>query len=398
MKGPHVCLRFFVLAALCAVVLIIAPAWAELTSEQFGQELKTALEKNDLKKIQQLVAENPKAAGVVEELERSAARTTGPEADRMRAYAQQIREALAKTEEERTAQQSRTRQNAPTLVTTKEMIEDPSRIRITVNFATNQADILPQYRAQLDELGKALQQMAGLSFEIGGHTDQRGSEDHNMRLSERRSESVRRYLIDRFGIASNRLIARGYGESTLLDPRDTPDAWDRNRRVEVVSLGSDKAEPLITIDSGGHKSEVSKVFFTSDNRYIVSAGDKEIRVWHLASGRTERRILGSKGQGREGEIRDMALSPDGKILAVGGIFAPVGADFEKVLNAGINMGVIRLYDFASGTMVGVLKGHTSPVKCACLLAGRKTLGLDSVGFVYTALGSETTSYASGIGR
>ena len=241
------------------------------------------------------------------------------------------------------------------------MIEDPSRIRITVNFATNQADILPQYRAQLDELGKAIQQMAGLSFEIGGHTDQRGPEDHNMRLSERRSESVRRYLIDRFSIAGNRLIARGYGESTPLDPRDTLDAWDRNRRVEVVSLGSYKAEPLITIDSGGHKSGISKVFFTSDNRYLVSAGDKEIRVWHLASGRTERRILGSKGQGREGEIRDMALSPDGKILAVGGIFAPVGADFEEVLNAGINMGVIRLYDFVSGTMVGVLKGHTSPV-------------------------------------
>ena len=57
----------------------------------------------------------------------------------------------------------------------------------------------------------------------------------------------------------------------------------------------------------------------------------------------------------------MALSPDGKILAVGGIFAPVGADFNEVLNAGINMGVIRLYDFVSGTMVGVLKGHTSPV-------------------------------------
>ena len=191
-------------------------------------------------------------------------------------------------------------QNAPNLVTTKEMIQDPSRIRITANFASNQADILPQYRAQLDELGKALQQMAGLSFEIGGHTDQRRSEDHNMRLSERRSESVRHYLIDRFGIASNRLIARGYGESTLLDPRDTQDAWDRNRRVEVVSLGSDKAEPLITIDAGGHKSGVARVFFTSDNRYIVSAGDKEIRVWHLASGRTERRILGSKGQGREG--------------------------------------------------------------------------------------------------
>ena len=309
MKSTHVSLRFLALKTLSCMVFILAPAWAELTSQRSGQELKIA----------------------------------------------------SQNEEKRTAQQSRTQQTAPTLVTTQDMIADPSRIRITVNFATNQADILPQYRAQLDELGKALQQMAGLSFEIGGHTDQRGSEDHNMRLSERRSESVRRYFIDRFGIASTRLLARGYGESTLLDPRDTEDAWDRNRRVEVVSLGSDKAEPLLTIDPGGHKSEVSRVFFTSDNRYVVSAGDKEIRVWHLASGRTERRILGSKGQGREGEIRDMALSPDGKILAVGGVFAPVGGDFNEVLKAGINMGVIRLYDFVSGTMVGVLKGHTSPV-------------------------------------
>ncbi len=362
MKSSHVYLRFLVLKTLSVMLLIIAPAWAELTPQQFGQVFKTASENNDLQKIQQLVAENPQTAyGLQREFERIAAGSTGSKADRARADAQRIRETLAKTEEERTAQQSRTQQNAPTLVSTKEMIADPSRIRITVNFATNQADILPQYRAQLGELGKALQQMAGLSFEIGGHTDQRGAEDHNMRLSERRSESVRQYFIDRFGIASTRLIARGYGESILLDPRDTEDAWERNRRVEVVSLGSDKAEPLLTIDAGGHKGGVSKVFFTSDNRYMVSAGDKEIRVWHLASGRTERRMLGSKGQGREGEIRDMALSPDGTILAVGGIFAPVGADVNEVLHAGINMGVIRLYDFARGTMVGVLKGHTSPV-------------------------------------
>jgi outer membrane protein OmpA-like peptidoglycan-associated protein len=309
-----------------------------------------------------LAAENPQTAyGLQQELEREAAGMTGSQADRARAYAQQIRDALAKTEEERTAQQSRTRQNAPNLVTAKEMIKDPSRIRITVNFATNQADILPQYRVQLDELGKALQRMAVLSFEISGHTDQRGSEDHNMRLSERRAESIRRYLIDRFGMASTRLLAMGYGASALLDPHNTQDAWDRNRRVEVVSLGSDKAEPLLTIDAGGHKGEVAKAFFTADNRYIVSAGDKEIRVWHRASGWTERRILGPKGPGREGEILDMALSPDGTVLAVGGIFAPVGADFQEALHAGITMGAIRLYDFVSGTMIGVLKGHTSPV-------------------------------------
>ena len=141
------------------------------------------------------MAENPQMAyRLQQEFERLAAGSTGSKADRARADAQRIREALAKTEEERTAQQSRTQQTAPTLVTAKDMIADPSRIRITVNFATNQADILPQYRAQLDELGKALQQMAGLSFEIGGHTDQRGAEDHNMRLSERRSESVRQLL------------------------------------------------------------------------------------------------------------------------------------------------------------------------------------------------------------
>ena len=140
MKSTHVSLRFLALKTLSCMVFILAPAWAELTSQRSGQELKIA----------------------------------------------------SQNEEKRTAQQSRTQQTAPTLVTAKDMIADPSRIRITVNFATNQADILPQYRGQLDELGKALQQMAGLSFEIGGHTDQRGAEDHNMRLSERRSESIRR--------------------------------------------------------------------------------------------------------------------------------------------------------------------------------------------------------------
>lgn len=125
MKSSHGYVRFLALKILFVMVLILEPAWAELTPRTVRPEMQD---------------------------------------HRVQAYAQQSREVLAKTAEERTAQQSRTRQNAPTLVTAKAMIADPSRIRITVNFATNQADILPQYRGQLDELGKAIQQMAGLSF------------------------------------------------------------------------------------------------------------------------------------------------------------------------------------------------------------------------------------------
>ncbi len=72
-------------------------------------------------------------------------------------------------------------------------------------------------------------------YRIGGHTDVRGSESANLRLSEARARAVRKYLID-LGVASARLSIQGYGEAVLLNPGDDDSAHAENRRVEITEL------------------------------------------------------------------------------------------------------------------------------------------------------------------
>ena len=72
-----------------------------------------------------------------------------------------------------------------------------------------------------------------LLVEIQGHADERGRADYNQELTERRANSVRRYLVDK-GVQPSRLTARGYGESRPVDRRHTAAAWAKNRRSEFV--------------------------------------------------------------------------------------------------------------------------------------------------------------------
>jgi len=109
----------------------------------------------------------------------------------------------------------------------------------------------------------------------------------------------------------------------------------------------------LQIDPGGHEALIGDVTFTPDGRYLVSASDdKAIRVWELETGKTVRMLRGQIGAGQEGKIYAMALSPDGRWLAAGGWMHPECAG---------QCGNIRLYDFASGNLVALLKGHTNVV-------------------------------------
>jgi OOP family OmpA-OmpF porin len=69
--------------------------------------------------------------------------------------------------------------------------------------------------------------------QVIGHTDSRAKEAYNQRLSERRAQAVRAYLIAQ-GVEAGRLEAVGKGESEPLDGRETEAAWELNRRVEFV--------------------------------------------------------------------------------------------------------------------------------------------------------------------
>jgi OOP family OmpA-OmpF porin len=109
-----------------------------------------------------------------------------------------------------------------------------------VQFSSGSDGLTPQATAALDELGKALSSntLSGYHFRIEGHTDTVGSKDYNRALSERRAAAVVAYIEQKFGVDSSRLTSVGLGSDHLLVPtRDqTPEA--RNRRVQVVNIGT----------------------------------------------------------------------------------------------------------------------------------------------------------------
>jgi len=111
-------------------------------------------------------------------------------------------------------------------------------VDVQIFFAFDSAEILPEARPSLDELGKALSdaKLGNASFLIAGHTDAKGSDSYNLALSQRRAESVKAFLVETYGVDGARLAVIGFGEEQLKDP-DDPFA-DENRRVQIVNTGT----------------------------------------------------------------------------------------------------------------------------------------------------------------
>jgi outer membrane protein OmpA-like peptidoglycan-associated protein len=110
-------------------------------------------------------------------------------------------------------------------------------IDLAINFEFNSARLTPDGELILDHLGRALKdpQLGASRFAIAGHTDAVGTPNYNQTLSEQRAETVKRYLIERYGVTSARLTAAGYGLTQLLDPANPTSAV--NRRVEITNIG-----------------------------------------------------------------------------------------------------------------------------------------------------------------
>ena len=118
---------------------------------------------------------------------------------------------------------------------------DTGMIRLqNVNFETNKADILPESFPVLDIVGQVLKSWPELKIEIGGHTDSRGSDAHNQKLSEARANSVKSYLTQKFPeLKPEQYTTQGYGESRPLVPNNSELNMAKNRRVEFVVLNRD---------------------------------------------------------------------------------------------------------------------------------------------------------------
>jgi len=111
-----------------------------------------------------------------------------------------------------------------------------------VTFETDSAEIKPESTATLNEVAKSLVDHPGARIQIGGYTDSTGSQAHNLSLSQRRAESVKAFLVAK-GVAADRLVAVGYGESGPIADNNTTEGKATNRRVELKLLEEPPPKP-----------------------------------------------------------------------------------------------------------------------------------------------------------
>jgi len=114
---------------------------------------------------------------------------------------------------------------------------DPPKTYVLKNvlFDTGKATLKTESFPALNDLVTVLKAKEAMEIEIAGHTDNVGTPESNLKLSQARSESVKKYLVSK-GISANRVIAKGYGETMPVADNGTPEGRKENRRTEVKIL------------------------------------------------------------------------------------------------------------------------------------------------------------------
>jgi outer membrane protein OmpA-like peptidoglycan-associated protein len=119
-----------------------------------------------------------------------------------------------------------------------EIAKDRAKIDLEINFDFNASAITAKAEPQLKELGTALKsaQLKNSVIVISGHTDAKGSDEYNQKLSERRAEAIKAFLVEKMKISPDNLTTAGYGKRNLKN-KANPFAAE-NRRVEVVNMNA----------------------------------------------------------------------------------------------------------------------------------------------------------------
>ena len=105
-----------------------------------------------------------------------------------------------------------------------------------VTFEFDEARLTANAKVILDGVADTLLSQSDMEVEIGGHTDSRGSDSYNQKLSEQRAIAVKEYLTGR-GVDDARMSTAGYGESSPIADNDSDEGRELNRRVELKILG-----------------------------------------------------------------------------------------------------------------------------------------------------------------
>jgi OmpA-OmpF porin, OOP family len=113
-------------------------------------------------------------------------------------------------------------------------LETTGSVTLDIEFDTAKWYVKPKYNDEIKQVADFMKAHPEAKVAIEGHTDSIGSKASNIRLSQQRADSVKAYLVNRFGVEGNRLRAVGYGPDRPIATNDTAEGRQKNRRVEAV--------------------------------------------------------------------------------------------------------------------------------------------------------------------
>jgi len=194
------------------------------------------------KKAAQSSTQEPEAAPVVSSVKEPPSAVTEVEKKEEKVAVADVKEQEQEQKKEAAApvtivkqeeQKETAKEAAAVAAVAKEMVEK-GRATVHVRFDFDKADIKPEFYKEIEKFAKVMEQHKELKVVIEGHTDNIGEKDYNQGLSERRANSVRTCLIEKFGIEASRLTSKGYGMSKPIFTNKSKAGRQKNRRVEAV--------------------------------------------------------------------------------------------------------------------------------------------------------------------
>lgn len=135
---------------------------------------------------------------------------------------------------EETAQQASSTDTGVKETEVKESVSYSVSDLTRVNFDFDSYVLTPQARKTLAQNAQVMKSLSGLKVRIEGHCDERGSDEYNLALGERRAQAAMNYMAT-LGVPASRLSTISYGEEKALDPGHGESAWAKNRRAEFVA-------------------------------------------------------------------------------------------------------------------------------------------------------------------
>jgi len=175
-------------------------------------------------------AEQAKAEAVAQQ------QALAAEADKARQAAAQSEQARQQAEKEKQDLRARLLQQLNTVLATRDSARGLIANMSDVLFKSGSSELLAGARERLAKVSGIVLAYPTLKLSVEGHTDSIGSDDYNQQLSEKRAASVREYLVQQ-GIASDSIVATGFGKTSPVATNDTPEGRQQNRRVELVLSG-----------------------------------------------------------------------------------------------------------------------------------------------------------------